>query len=431
MCGHSPALAPLPPAFASSPHPTRPLSCRRLCVWVADQERIGRWLAAGQAGHHVVAGIAGEPVSPEVMPPRKAPSAGPPPAIPRIVHQTFKAKDLIKSVDRVRMQTWEALNPTWTIMLWDDRACTTFVQTEYPELYPAYAGLAKNVERADFFRYLVVYHYGGLYADTDVTCLQPLDVWLPPSAELVVGLENEFPSADLAGSRQYACARQYLQWAFLARKSAPLLKAAVDRILHPESALPEEGSKARKADLTTLELTGPGMWTQEIFKYVGTLMDDGSSLDSVLLLPRVSKVRRCAGGGRRRLGSLGGAPGGATSTLSSLAAELRLAPPRGLKMETGPAGPGAGAGAGAGERGRGCWVRRLAVEREEERGGNLHVAPGLEQGAARLLAGEAELNELLHRFRRWLGRARALRRGGRDRRRSLTRRDAPRSGCLG
>lgn len=243
---------------------------------------------AGQAGHHVVAGIAGEPVSPEVTPPRKAPPVGPPPAIPRIVHQTFKAKDLIKSVDRARMQTWKALNPTWTIMLWDDRACTTFVQTEYPELYPAYAGLAKNVERADFFRYLVVYHYGGLYADTDVTCLQPLDVWLPPSAELVVGLENEFPSAELAGSRQYACARQYLQWAFLARKNAPLLKAAVDRILHPESALPEEGSKARKADLTTLELTGPGMWTQEIFKYVGALMDDGSSLDSVLLLPRVS-----------------------------------------------------------------------------------------------------------------------------------------------
>ena len=208
--------------------------------------------------------------------------------IPRIVHQTFKAKEAIKSVDRLRMKTWEALNPTWTIMLWDDQACANFVQTEYPDMYPTYAGLSKNVERADFFRYLVVYHYGGLYADTDVTCLQPVDQWLPPSAELVVGLENEFPSAELAGARQYACARQYLQWAFLAKKGAPLLKAAVDRILHPDIGLPAEDSKARKADLTTLELTGPGMWTQEIFKYVGGLVDEGQNLDAVLLLPRVS-----------------------------------------------------------------------------------------------------------------------------------------------
>ena len=110
-----------------------------------------------------------------------------------------------------------------------------------------------------------------------------MDQWLPPSAELVVGLENEFPSAELAGARQYACARQYLQWAFLARKGAPLLKAAVDRILHPEIGLPAGDTKARKADLTTLELTGPGMWTQEIFKYVGGLVDEGQSLDTVLL----------------------------------------------------------------------------------------------------------------------------------------------------
>lgn len=220
--------------------------------------------------------------------PREDAPPGTPPTIPRILHQTFKAKEAIKSVDQLRMKTWEALNPTWTVMLWDDQACTTFVETEYPDLYPTYAGLAKNVERADFFRYLVVYHYGGLYADTDVTCLQPMDQWLPPSAELVVGLENEFPSAELAGARQYACARQYLQWAFLARKGAPLLKAAVDRILHPEIGLPAGDTKARKADLTTLELTGPGMWTQEIFKYVGGLVDEGQSLDAVLLLPRVS-----------------------------------------------------------------------------------------------------------------------------------------------
>ena len=60
--------------------------------------------------------------------------------IPRIVHQTFKAKEAIKSVDRLRMKTWEALNPTWTVMLWDDQACTTFVKSEYPDMYPAYAG---------------------------------------------------------------------------------------------------------------------------------------------------------------------------------------------------------------------------------------------------------------------------------------------------
>ena len=91
-----------------------------------------------------------------MIPPREVAPPGTPPTIPSILHKTFKAKEAIKSVDQLRMKTWEALNPTWTVMLWDDQACTTFVETEYPDLYPTYAGLAKNVERADFFRYLVV-----------------------------------------------------------------------------------------------------------------------------------------------------------------------------------------------------------------------------------------------------------------------------------
>eukprot|EP00041_Stephanoeca_diplocostata_P010169 m.161673 g.161673 ORF g.161673 m.161673 type:complete len:96 (+) comp18052_c0_seq3:1065-1352(+) len=34
------------------------------------------------------------------------------------------------------------------------------------------------VEKADIFRYIIVYERGGIYADTDVTCKSPFSNWL-------------------------------------------------------------------------------------------------------------------------------------------------------------------------------------------------------------------------------------------------------------
>jgi mannosyltransferase OCH1-like enzyme len=60
----------------------------------------------------------------------------------------------------------------------------------------------KDVERSDFFRYLIVLHTGGVYADIDTECRKPLDRFLRASDTLVVGWENEFRTDEMAYSRQ-------------------------------------------------------------------------------------------------------------------------------------------------------------------------------------------------------------------------------------
>jgi mannosyltransferase OCH1-like enzyme len=77
-------------------------------------------------------------------------------------------------------------------------SCTEYLQ--------AYLDLPKAVERADFFRYLIVLRYGGLYADTDVECMSSIDTaWLgvPANTTMAVGTEVQFDSMKAATKRTY------------------------------------------------------------------------------------------------------------------------------------------------------------------------------------------------------------------------------------
>lgn len=128
--------------------------------------------------------------------------------IPRVVHQTAKSFDSLSADVNALRQTWVRLNPGWEVKLWDDARCKDFVKQEFPEYFAAYTGLAKNVERADFFRYLVVLRYGGVYADIDTECTQPLDEAIRSDDTLLVGWEGEEPSWERLMNRHFARYRQ-------------------------------------------------------------------------------------------------------------------------------------------------------------------------------------------------------------------------------
>ncbi len=57
-------------------------------------------------------------------------------------------------------------------------------------------------------RYMVVLRMGGVYADIDTECRKPLNNLILPRDTLVVGWENEFPTAEEASSRKYVRKRQ-------------------------------------------------------------------------------------------------------------------------------------------------------------------------------------------------------------------------------
>jgi hypothetical protein len=205
-----------------------------------------------------------------------------PKLIPRVIHQTYRSASSLPPATARLMASWRAANPGWDVRFWDDDACKAFVGAEFPEYAAAYAALPKDVERSDFFRYLVVLRVGGLYADIDTECRADLDALIHPGDTLVVGWENEFPSPARAAARQYARTRQVLQWVFAGAPGHPALRAVCDHIAaHANATL------SSVANLDTLERTGPGAWTDAVLAAAGA-HPPASGRWPVRILPRVS-----------------------------------------------------------------------------------------------------------------------------------------------
>ena len=184
-----------------------------------------------------------------------------PTLIPRLIHQTYKSRDVPEAARRM-MATWTDRNPAWQTRFYDDAACVSFVRSEFPEYYDAYTSLPKDVERSDFFRYLVVLRLGGVYADVDTECVTPLDAFLRPRDALVVGWEGEFATDEMAYSRHFVRRRQVLNWAFAAAPGHPALREVCDRI--------KENARhvfSNNTNRDTLERTGPGAFTDVVLRH--------------------------------------------------------------------------------------------------------------------------------------------------------------------
>jgi mannosyltransferase OCH1-like enzyme len=61
--------------------------------------------------------------------------------------------------------------PDWEVRLWDDATVSTLPVVN-TRMWQTANSLA---ERADLLRYWLLNEFGGVYADTDVQCLKPLD----------------------------------------------------------------------------------------------------------------------------------------------------------------------------------------------------------------------------------------------------------------
>jgi len=113
-------------------------------------------------------------------------------AIPRVLHQLWKTATVPERYTAFR-ETWRVRNPDWTIRLWTDADLQALVDDRYPELAGIYRGYPEPISRADLGRYLVLETHGGVYADLDCECLQPLDP-LVAGADFLIAPE---PAAHL------------------------------------------------------------------------------------------------------------------------------------------------------------------------------------------------------------------------------------------
>lgn len=105
--------------------------------------------------------------------------------IPRIIHQTWKTKDVPSPLDQLP-QTWKEYLPNWEYILWTDEMNREFVCKHFPDFLEKYDTYPCNIQRADAIRYLLLKVYGGLYVDMDFECLENIEFLLEGS-DFIVG----------------------------------------------------------------------------------------------------------------------------------------------------------------------------------------------------------------------------------------------------
>ncbi len=95
---------------------------------------------------------------------------GPPMVIPRILHRVWLGTRALPTEQRAFGEGWARLNPGWEMRLWGDADVGALVSD--PESYARARNLS---ERSDVLRYEILHRFGGVYADTDVECLRPME----------------------------------------------------------------------------------------------------------------------------------------------------------------------------------------------------------------------------------------------------------------
>lgn len=101
--------------------------------------------------------------------------------IPKIIWQTMKTNQ-VPVIIKNYVDTWLIQNPEYEYRFYDDEDILAFFKNEFPEFLEGYKKLKYGASKADLWRYLIIYKYGGIYADMDCLCKTPMRKWIDPSA---------------------------------------------------------------------------------------------------------------------------------------------------------------------------------------------------------------------------------------------------------
>ena len=90
-------------------------------------------------------------------------------SIPRIFHHVWVSGDEMPDDVLAARQTWIDRHPEWEFRIWRLEDLTWLRNQALFDRAIPYS------QKADFARYEVVHRFGGVYLDTDMECLRPLD----------------------------------------------------------------------------------------------------------------------------------------------------------------------------------------------------------------------------------------------------------------
>lgn len=178
---------------------------------------------------------------------------------PNII-QTWKDHNLPEKYKSLVMNV-KKLNPNSKYMFFTDKDIDIFIKNKFPQYYSIFHNFPYTIQKIDFFRYLAIYYYGGVYLDLDILLFKSLN-------DIIDNNKCVFPlefskSSDKILHKQgfYGLIGNY---AFYAPKNHPFIKKIIDNIVNKRIDITNSTNDNRKYVYYT---TGPVMVTQSYIDF--------------------------------------------------------------------------------------------------------------------------------------------------------------------
>lgn len=174
--------------------------------------------------------------------------------IEKNIFQSWHTHELHPAV-KAKIDSMKELNPEYTYHLYTDEDMYNFVNTHFQgDVANCYNQLNIIVAKVDFWRYLVLYKYGGVYLDMDASIERPLRELIRDEDEAIITAEG---NPDL-----------YVQWALIFSKEHPILSKTIELIV--------DNIRNNRFPNDILKMTGPSVYTRAVNEYHAEITNGGT-----------------------------------------------------------------------------------------------------------------------------------------------------------
>ena len=137
--------------------------------------------------------------------------------IPKNIFQTWVSLDFHPAIqDRINIT--KELNPNYNHIIYTDDDIENYMNEKHSGIIlECFNRLNIPTAKIDFWRYLILYEYGGIYLDMDSSINASLDSIISEEDEAIITAEK--------------CPNTYVQWALMFDKQHPILKRAIDIVV--------------------------------------------------------------------------------------------------------------------------------------------------------------------------------------------------------
>lgn len=128
--------------------------------------------------------------------------------IPKVIHYCWFGGKPLPNLARTCLDSWHEYLPDYQLRLWDD---STFDVSSNPYVNEAYQ-LGKYAFVSDYVRLYALYHFGGIYLDTDVEMIKTLDDLMTLPGFSGFESEKDVPTGIMACEPFNEWAKEQLSW---------------------------------------------------------------------------------------------------------------------------------------------------------------------------------------------------------------------------